>query len=85
MPEGTCIKIIRIQIGEYVFYAGTHEQNKKVINVTYQVTFTRLSTVTGHCGIQAHRYNKIIDNSGELNIKFFTPKILGCKIFDLDF
>lgn len=80
--ENACITVISVQMGSYVFYAGTHDEKKKVKRVYYQVNFTKLHTVNGYCGIQANKYTKICDNADVLSIKYFSPKIIECKIFD---
>jgi len=85
MGDNACVFVIRVQIGEYVFYAGTHNESKKVKQVNYLVNYTSLHTAKGYCGIQANRYVKICDNAGALTVKYFTPKFIGCKIFDIGF
>ena len=85
MGDNACVSVIRVQLGSYVFYAGTHNKNKKVIQVHYLVNFTPLHSAKGYCGIQANKYVKICDNAGALNVKYFTPKIIECKIFDIGF
>jgi hypothetical protein len=82
MPEGTCITVVRVQIGNYVFYAGTHDDNSHFKRVYYQVNFTNLSSKSGYCGIQPGKYTKFCDNADEPTIKYFIPKIVDCTLLD---
>ena len=78
MDVNSCITVIKVEIGAYVFYAGTHGDKAHFKKINYKVQYTGLSSATGYCGIQPGKYTKICDNAGQLTVKNFVPKISEC-------